>query len=186
MWIPRCGGLLDSGFLISGTWIPEIPIVCETPDSLGCIQLPKPRIPDYLTSEKIVIYVVSWSGSLSSQIKLSQKLLWPIHTQFPAALFAPVKGLVGRGSRGGGGGFYMKCLKCSSSFWEIGQKASIFIIKLLFRIFSNEYMQGKPNSFKTGLKTTLNFNIRLGSSMLTYPDRPYKMGTYGLMNEKKT
>lgn len=54
MWIPRCGGLLQSGFLISGTWIPEIPIVCETPDSLGCIQRPKPRIPDYLTSDKIV------------------------------------------------------------------------------------------------------------------------------------
>lgn len=103
MRIPRCGGLLQSGFLISGTWIPEIPIVCETPDSLGCIQRPKPRIPDYLTSDKIVIYVLSWSGSPSSQIKLSQKLLWPIHTQFPAALFAPVKGLAGRGSRGGGG-----------------------------------------------------------------------------------
>lgn len=136
MRIPRCGGLLQSGFLISGTWIPEIPIVCETPDSLGCIQRPKPRIPDYLTSDKIVIYVLSWSGSPSSQIKLSQKLLWPIHTQFPAALFAPVKGLAGRGSRGGGS-FYMKCLKCSSSFWEIGHK-------LLFTIFSNEYMQGKP------------------------------------------
>ena len=103
MWIPRCGGLLQSGFLISGTWIPEIPVVCETPDSLGCIQRPKPRIPDYLTSDKIVNYVLSWSGSPSSQIKLSQKLLWPIHTQFPAALFAPVKGLAGRGSRGGGG-----------------------------------------------------------------------------------
>ena len=46
-------------------------------------------------------------------------------------------------------------------------------------------MQGKPNSFKTGLKTTLKFNIRLGSSMLTYPDRPCKMGTCGLMNQKK-
>lgn len=110
MWIPRCGGLLQSGFLISGTWIPEIPIVCKTPDSLGCIQRPKPRIPDYLTSDKI------------------------------------------------------------------GQKASIFIIKLLFTIFSNEYMQGKPNSFKTGLKTTLKFNIRLGSSVLTYPDCPCKNG----------
>lgn len=185
MWIPRCGGLLQSGFLISGTWIPEIPIVCETPDSLGCIQRPKPRIPDYLTSDKIVIFVLSCSGSPSSQIKLSQKLLWPIHTQFPAALFAPVKGLVGRGSRGGGG-FYMKCLKCSSSFWEIGQKASIFIIKLLFRIFSNEYMQRKPNSFKTGLKTALKFNIRLGSSMLTYPDRPCKNGNMWPYDWKKS
>ena len=179
MRIPRCGGLLQSGFLISGTWILEIPIVCETPDSLGCIQRPKPRIPDYLTSDKIVIYVLSWSGSPSSQIKLSQKLLWPIHTQFPAALFAPVKGLAGRGSRGGGGSFYMKCLKCSSSFWEIGHK-------LLFTIFSNEYMQGKPNSFKTGLKTTLKFNIRLGSSMLTYPDRPCKNGNMWPYDWKKS
>lgn len=183
MWIPHCGGFLDSGFLIRGTWIPEIPIVCETPDSLGCIQLPKPRIPDYLTWDKMVIYVVSWSGSPSSQIKISQKLLWPIHTQFPAALFTPVKGLVGAG---GGRGFYMKCLRCSSSFWGIGQKASIFTIKLLFRIFSKEYMEGKPNSFKTGLKTTLKFNIPLGSSMLTYPNRPCKNGNMWPYDWKKS
>ena len=138
-----------------------------------------------ITLHRSTIYVVSWSGSPSSQIKLSQKLLWPIHTQFPAALFAPVKVLVGRGRRWGGGGFYMKCLKCSSSFWEIGQKASIFTIKLLFRIFSNEYMQGKPNSFKTGLKTTLKFNIPLGSSMLTYPDRPCKNGNMWPYDWKK-
>ena len=80
----------------------------------------------------------------------------------------------------------MKCLKCSSSFWEIGQKASIFIIKLLSRIFSNEYMQGKPNSFKTGLKTTLKFNIRLGSSVLTYPDCPCKNGNMWPYDWKKS